>query len=1067
MKKSLKRTCAVALALTATAGMAGVTNLVPNNQMMSAGRNAVYAENTEYTDGVLKISQYEKAVVLGDTFTMPTATINGSTAVTTYEVKTPSGKVMTSVGASFVVDEIGTYTITYTSGDYVGSVSFVSSVSTYNIALDTNNNKILPAKVGTDFSGDLYVPTYVVTDKNGKEISDANVNISVIAPDFTTLSVVDGKINYTTLVKGTYTVTYSVYDAKGNFLTKTEKTFKCVEGNAYEEDDELVLSYSAEKPESVNVGKTISLPKLTGKIGTEATPIYYTVEVFKNGETLVDADTQVGNTEKVVLKMEDGVYKFTANEIVDFYTIKYTAKTALDEKTAVTEFIIETVEDNLDPTPIVVDPYETNAIDGLKNVDYKLASNFNNKNIAILPIFAEDLGTFSFEDYTFKREIQNSNYDVIYTDTENPNKTIMFNLDGTLPANAIEAKNGETPITLADGTYTVYYTATDKSGNSETINYKFKVDAQFDGKDDSGDVKPVITFNDVFFNSVDKGEDITFGKVTFADDFDERLATKVYYQFQKENGDVVYTSDPLELNDDGKYVISTSDITADTAKVVIFAWAKNDSGFETEETQTIQINTESTGTTAPKVISVGTYTSTAVQGAEIVIPTIVFEDDVISGLNTEISIVCKSGEKTIAYDAYDAMAIRNQTAGTYTLAKASFVAATAGTYTVSVKATDAAGNVVIKFLTYTVTDASYTGRLRFTNIGLTDTKMELGDTFKLPVANIVGQSSDDYAYEVRCVAGPSGYSLNNDKFKPTKVGEYTLEYVMYLKSNPETTVDSETYSVKFTVEDSTNPEIYVNWKQTIVNDENATGEILGAYEKGTKLLLPKFSAADLSGINASKSMITITCSSSSTSRVIEFDKMAAEYDKGMSGNMYYTFAKDGEYTITYTVCDNAGNTNKQTFTVKVGDLEAPELEVSDDVIKSSYKLDDEITIDLTDDSKNYFEVSDLVDTAISKENIKVKLTVNGTEVKNAETENGKYKFVLADAGDYELTFTVKDSAGNESEVVKTFSIAEKAEGGMTQSETMLTVMIVISVVVLAGVVVYFVISKRKMDRLYK
>ena len=89
------------------------------------------------------------------------------------------------------------------------------------------------------------------------------------------------------------------------------------------------------------------------------------------------------------------------------------------------------------------------------------------------------------------------------------------------------------------------------------------------------------------------------------------------------------------------------------------------------------------------------------------------------------------------------------------------------------------------------------------------------------------------------------------------------------------------------------------------------------------------------------------------------------------------------------------------------------------------------------------------------------------EVKNQETEAGKYKFKLEDAGEYELKFTVKDSAGNESEVVKTVSIAEKGESNLTSAESLGIVLIVVSVVVLAGVVVYFVISKKKMDKLYK
>lgn len=1078
MKKTLKRTCAVALALAATAGVSGVDKVIAsNNNLQTNNQNVVSAQGTALTDGVLAISKYSKTVTLGEEFTMPTATLGGVAFTGDVVVSTPSGKKLTTAeigdDGKFTIDETGTYTITYTQDSYVGEVTFVSSVSMYSIKLETNNDKILPAKVSKSYTGDIYVPTYVVTDKNGDKVENPNVKIAVTTPTFETLSVVDGKISYTSLVKGTYTVTYSVYTADGNFLTKIEQTFKCVEGDAYSADDDLVLSYTKEKPESVNIGKTVELPGLTGKVGTESVPVYYTIEVLKNGTDVVAADTKVGNTDKVVLERnENGTYSFTANEEANFYTIKYTAKSALNAKEAVTEFVIDTVEDNIKPTPIVVEPYETDATTDLKNVDYKLKSNFNSENIEILPIYAEDLGTFNFSDYKFKREIRNSSYEVLYTDTESPNKTILFNstyADADVPATAIVAKGEDgNAITLTDGTYYVYYTATDKAGNEETVNYKFVVDALFDGRDDNGEVKPVVTFNDVFFASVDAGENIEFSKVTFSDDNDERLDTTVYYEFRNDDEDVLATEE-LELNDLNKYVISTENMPEGATKVVIIAKATNDSGFVGEDSREVVINSEITGTTAPIVTTVqGNITNTAVQGSEITLPTIIFEDDIVSSLNAEVSITCVTSEgKTVSYDAYNAMAIRNETAGTYTYANATFTAATAGTYTVAVKATDAAGNVVVQFLTYEVSDASYTGKLRFTNIGLSDTTIELGETFKLPTATIVGTNSADYAYQVRLKKGPSKYELNNDKFTPKTVGDYTLEYVMYLVSDPTVIISEESVEVNITVEDTTKPEIYVNWKASIVNGESATGEILGAYEKGIKLLLPKFTAYDLSNIDTSKSLITITCSSSSSSRVIKFEEMAKEYDKGAEGTMmYYTFAKDGEYTITYTAYDKEGNSDKKVFTIKIGDLDAPEFEVKDEVVKSEYKVGDEIKIDLTDDSLNYFTITD-ADTTIEKTDIKAVLTVNGVEVKNQETEAGKFKFKLEDAGEYELKFTVKDSAGNESEVVKTFSIAEKGESNLTSAETLGIVLIVVSVVVLAGVVVYFVISKKKMDRLYK
>ena len=74
---------------------------------------------------------------------------------------------------------------------------------------------------------------------------------------------------------------------------------------------------------------------------------------------------------------------------------------------------------------------------------------------------------------------------------------------------------------------------------------------------------------------------------------------------------------------------------------------------------------------------------------------------------------------------------------------------------------------------------------------------------------------------------------------------------------------------------------------------------------------------------------------------------------------------------------------------------------------------------------------------------------------------------MAEAGEYELRFSVKDDAGIETTQTKTFTISAEAGSTMTTTEAVGTILIVISVVVLAGVVVYFIVSKRKMDKLYR
>ena len=75
---------------------------------------------------------------------------------------------------------------------------------------------------------------------------------------------------------------------------------------------ELTLSYSKEKPESVNIGKTIELPAINAKADGEEVPVYYTVEVYKNGTELIASDAKVGNTDtKVITRNENSSRNFS------------------------------------------------------------------------------------------------------------------------------------------------------------------------------------------------------------------------------------------------------------------------------------------------------------------------------------------------------------------------------------------------------------------------------------------------------------------------------------------------------------------------------------------------------------------------------------------------------------------------------------------------------------------------------------------------------------------------------------------------------------------------------------
>ena len=79
-------------------------------------------------------------------------------------------------------------------------------------------------------------------------------------------------------------------------------------------------------------------------------------------------------------------------------------------------------------------------------------------------------------------------------------------------------------------------------------------------------------------------------------------------------------------------------------------------------------------------------------------------------------------------------------------------------------------------------------------------------------------------------------------------------------------------------------------------------------------------------------------------------------------------------------------------------------------------------------------------------------------------EGTNYVYNLESAGEYEITITVKDEAGWTAERTVTVTVATSASNANEIYKTVGIVFIVISVVVLAGVVTYFVVSKVKLDK---
>ena len=112
------------------------------------------------------------------------------------------------------------------------------------------------------------------------------------------------------------------------------------------------------------------------------------------------------------------------------------------------------------------------------------------------------------------------------------------------------------------------------------------------------------------------------------------------------------------------------------------------------------------------------------------------------------------------------------------------------------------------------------------------------------------------------------------------------------------------------------------------------------------------------------------------------------------------------------------------------------------------------------------KVEDLVDTDLSKEDLVITVTRDGETISNIHGDSKtNYEYNIKKAGEYTVTLKITDAAGNVSETVtRKFTVNANENNGMEKNEVIGTILIVVSVLVLAGVIVYFIVSKKKTDK---
>lgn len=227
---------------------------------------------------------------------------------------------------------------------------------------------------------------------------------------------------------------------------------------------------------------------------------------------------------------------------------------------------------------------------------------------------------------------------------------------------------------------------------------------------------------------------------------------------------------------------------------------------------------------------------------------------------------------------------------------------------------------------------------------------------------------------------------------------------------------------------------------------------------GYSLKIYGIEATDKSGINADKSKIVLSW------KLANGDTGSQTFDKQMEDTSYTIKSSsgnvlDGTYTITYTVYDNNNNYTTKAYTIAVGDNVEPTLTFEDDFVEDSYEIGSELTID---PSKITF-----TDNREFPEGTEPKITLLNTSTdKEVEYKlvGGMYVFDLDEIGTYTLTVEVSDAVGNTAKETFSIEVTARNTDTVTVYKIIGTILIVISVLVLVGVIVYFIVSKVKLDK---
>ncbi len=1019
--------------------------------------------------------------------------------VVTYTATNASGVVTTSESYSILVSA-DTYSMTFASNSSVVLPGYVDTLATRfdggiipNVSLphpDVYNEKGVLV-----YTNGAYNPAFDEADAEEKlglttqEIEyykNCEVRVVVKTDNYEYSSAAgsltkDAAGNYVFKPEeGTNVISYSYYKV-GSALALQTQTKTIIGSNTYNHN-EIQIGYTIPNaPTTASLNQRTSLPYASAYNKNDANStlnVYTDVKVVLKGSNTPVTVHEDADGLYFIPEVEDGDYQITYN-VTDYY----------GNKGEEYKWTINDVQDDTAPTLYVVRGYDYAKV-ASKTVDLHEAKYLvptkvgrNTGTMTLPAIYAED-NVADFSNMTFTRTISST---VL-------SSTINLQTNAYHPYSPVDADDTKTSYTQAEmaarevsldisdeekfpaGDYTLTYRISDGNMSSSWV-ATFTIEETF-----TDATAPVVNYADNFPSVVFADQVVKFDKPTVTDNAATIVDVRYYVEFGAKTK--IYEIN-LDSEDSSKYSFDMSTkIEGQNNKTIyklaeenngelqVVAYATDAHGNTQAYTKTIYVNrlNDPAAPVANRATGTDVSSNTYKQYSTVKADGVVFTDE-DRNLMIVVTVRDEDGNKVTGYKALGAIdKVENEVKDgggnvigytyTYTHPGISFTANLAQSYTVTYTAIDSSNNSssVTTVLPVLIDQESpiITGVVNNKTY-----EMELGTRLDLGLATVFDNVDSDLVAKVTCVENPE--YITDSLFVPLQVNKegYTIKYTAEdLEGN-----EAEEITVYVKVVDKTKPILTVNNGMGYEKDRK---EFTTKAKDFGKVYIPDFSSEDdYHGFGIGSGALNL----GTTDKVVIDGPDGKQYTVGNAQSKYaityengsYCFVPTvkGTYTVTYSATDLSGNAaDNQVIKILVGETIKPTVSYSATIAPKLNLSDAKLVIDTTK-----IVITDNILPEEGKEFVYNTITLNEKNSGTAVTyetsgDNDQIRtYNFEKEGTYTLTITAKDAAGNLGTYTTDIVVVGENNKETYTNETTGVILIVVSLVILAGVIVFFAKGK--------